>query len=293
MNIEVKPGKYVVAVSGGVDSVVLLDLLRTHPGLELIVGHFDHGIRIDSAEDAKFVETLAKQASLPFRLGQAKLGPRASEAMARDARYNYLRQIMYDENADGIITAHHQDDVLETAVINLIRGTGRSGMASLRSTDGIIRPLLKESKSNIHKHAATRKLRWREDSTNLDTTYLRNHVRLHVLPRLGKDGRAQLLQLIESTGEVNVELNALLEQLLGGQDPRMLSRHAFIMLPHTLARETLAAWLRQNGIREFDRPAIERMTVRLKVLPHGKRIDISKGYYIIIGKNLALKHPER
>ena len=86
MNIALEPGKYVVAVSGGVDSVTLLHLLRSDPKLKLIVAHFDHGIRPESVEDRRFVAELAKQYSLPFVYATGNLGPEASEAAARKAR---------------------------------------------------------------------------------------------------------------------------------------------------------------------------------------------------------------
>src|SRR5690606_5271626 len=106
--IKIRPGKYVVAVSGGVDSMVLLDLLRQKPKLELIVAHFDHGIRPDSAEDRKLVQRVAKHYDLPFVYAEGKLGPKASEALAREARYAFLRRVQAEQGAEAIITAHHQ-----------------------------------------------------------------------------------------------------------------------------------------------------------------------------------------
>ncbi|MGH7234725.1 MAG: ATP-binding protein, partial [Candidatus Saccharimonadales bacterium] len=78
-----KPGRYLVAVSGGLDSVCLLDILATNPDYELSVAHFDHGIRVDSSSDCKFVESLARKYRLPFLSDEGKLGPNASESVAR------------------------------------------------------------------------------------------------------------------------------------------------------------------------------------------------------------------
>src|SRR5437764_343012 len=128
-----KPGKYVVAVSGGVDSVALLDMLARSDDLKLVVAHFDHGIRKDSAKDRKFVEDLAKNYDLPFVYEEGHLGSGTSEAVARGARYDFLHRVKKSHGAQAIITAHHQDDVLETAIINLLRGTGRKGLTSLTS----------------------------------------------------------------------------------------------------------------------------------------------------------------
>src|SRR5690348_2939142 len=119
-----KPGNYVVAVSGGVDSVVLLDILSKQPGLKLTIAHFDHGIRNDSYKDRQFVEGLAKKYQLLFVYKEGSLG-KASEAKAREARYEFLRKAQKDSGSQAIITAHHQDDLLETAILNMLRDSSR------------------------------------------------------------------------------------------------------------------------------------------------------------------------
>src|SRR4051812_4288271 len=108
MNVLLEPGKYVVAVSGGIDSVVLLDLLCANPALQLVVAHFDHGIREDSAEDAAFVAALATLQGLEFVTGTAQLGAAASEDTARKARYEFLENVRARHGAAGVVTAHHQ-----------------------------------------------------------------------------------------------------------------------------------------------------------------------------------------
>ena len=103
--------KFIVAVSGGVDSVVLLDKLVKIGKSQLIVTHFDHGIRPDSADDAKFVAGLAKKYDLVFETGGLELGANASEDLARQKRYAFLRTIANKYDAQ-IVTAHHMDDFL-------------------------------------------------------------------------------------------------------------------------------------------------------------------------------------
>src|SRR5215471_4228206 len=93
MKIELEPGKYVVAVSGGVDSMVLLDVLKDVPGLQLVVAHYDHGMRGDSGQDRQLVQEAAAHYGLPFAYEEGKLGVRTSEAAARDARYQFLRRV--------------------------------------------------------------------------------------------------------------------------------------------------------------------------------------------------------
>ncbi|MEI6851008.1 MAG: tRNA lysidine(34) synthetase TilS [Candidatus Saccharibacteria bacterium] len=181
----------ILAVSGGVDSVVLLDMLSKQLGLELIVAHFDHGIRGDSVQDAIFVENLAKKYKLPYVSKREELGASASEELARDRRYEFLRLVArkYDSI---LVTAHHSDDVVETIAINLIRGTGWRGLAVLDSD--IYRPLTNMTKSEIIKYAKKHHLVWREDSTNQSSDYLRNRIRLKTM-KLDDDTKRQLLGL--------------------------------------------------------------------------------------------------
>jgi tRNA(Ile)-lysidine synthase len=141
MEIVVPKGRYVVAVSGGVDSVVLLDLL-TKTNNQLTVAHFNHGIRQDSAKEEALVKQLAKRYGLEIKIGNGKLGLEASEETARKARYDFLESVRQKHQADAIITAHHQDDLIETALINLLRGTGPHGLIAIAKNPNILRPLL-------------------------------------------------------------------------------------------------------------------------------------------------------
>jgi tRNA(Ile)-lysidine synthetase-like protein len=276
---------YVVAVSGGVDSVVLLDILVQQTGhassRELVVAHFDHGIRHDSAQDRQFVERLAEFYELPFEYEAAQLGAGASEEAARKARYAFLRRVRDEHRARSIVTAHHEDDVFETAVINLLRGTGRRGLSSLRTTDELYRPLLKTPKKHILAYAKRHNLQWREDSTNSDTNYLRNYVRQVIMPRFDETARQRLRELIGAAHDVNVQIDDLLAKRLHLQPAGdMLDRRWFIMLPHAVAREIVAAWLRSLGILGFDRPMLERIVVSAKTYAPGKKIDVNGRYFI-------------
>jgi tRNA(Ile)-lysidine synthetase-like protein len=292
MDLRLPTGKYVVAVSGGVDSVVLLDLLRRLPEVELTVAHFDHGIRPDSEEDRQFVKKLAENYELPFVYDEGKLGPNASEATARQARYKFLRQAQSEAGAKAIITAHHQDDVLETAIINLLRGTGRRGLSSLGETADLKRPLLKFPKKTLLDYARRHNLVWREDSTNADTNYLRNYIRHNILPKFSAKDRNRLLKLIEQTKNVNITLEAELDQLI--LNSLQLNRKFFNSLPHDVARETMAAWLRQNGIRDFDRKTLERLVAAAKIARAGSRLDVRRDICIKVEKqSLALRVQER
>jgi tRNA(Ile)-lysidine synthetase-like protein len=291
MNISVKPGKHVVAVSGGVDSMVLLHMLHAMPGLQLIVAHFDHGIRADSAADRNLVEQTAHQYNLPFVYEGAELGTGASEATARQARYDFLERVRQQNNADAIITAHHQDDLIETAIINMLRGTGRKGLSSLASAGDLLRPLLDSTKQEMYDYAKEHQLEWHEDSTNTADDYLRNYIRHHLLPRFTAAERDKLLAYIKKAQATNPLIDELLLQTMGLDISKKVDRGQFIMLPFDVSCELMAVWLREQGCRQFDRKLINRATVQAKVAQSGKIIDLTAGYQLKVGKTkLQITH---
>jgi tRNA(Ile)-lysidine synthase len=294
MQIAIEPGTYVVAVSGGVDSMVLLDLLHGQKDIEVVVAHFDHGIREDSAEDRQLVQSVAAELGLPFVYADGHLGKQTSEATARQARYDFLRATAREYGAQAIITAHHQDDMLETAVINLLRGTNRRGLSSLKSGGDIVRPLLTYSKAELRQYARAHNLKWREDSTNQDKRYLRNYIRYQLLARFTEADRQRLIQVLADSAKHNQELEVLLDtQLVVLEQDGSLNRQQLTHLPHAIAREIIATWLRKHGVT-FDKTTLERLVVAAKTSQPGNRIDVVAGWQMQVSKTtLALRHPER
>jgi tRNA(Ile)-lysidine synthase len=236
---------YIVAVSGGVDSVVLLDILFNKPSTylpvpnpQLIIGHFDHGIRPDSTKDAEFVKSLADKYGLKFESKRVELGVGASEEKARHERYKFLNSLA--KKYDGqIVTAHHQDDLLETAIINLLRGTNRRGLSALKSGK-ILRPLLGLSKKQLIEYANQQSLSWREDSTNEDIKYLRNYLRLNVMDKLNNENKREFIKLITKAGLLNKEIDQILEKILDAQQSYEFNRYLFISVDPLVARELIA-----------------------------------------------------
>ena len=149
----------ILAVSGGIDSVVMLHYLRDDP--EVIVAHFDHGIRPNSKDDCAFVERLAKQYNKPFCYERQELGENCSEATAREKRYEFLNRIAKEHNGK-IYVAHHADDILESIAINILRGTGWRGLAPM-ANQNIERPLIDWPKSQIYRYATEHNLSFRQD----------------------------------------------------------------------------------------------------------------------------------
>jgi tRNA(Ile)-lysidine synthetase-like protein len=292
VKLDLPVGKYVVAVSGGVDSMVLLDLLSKQKNLELVVAHFDHGIRTDAHLDKQSVEEAAQKYGLAFEAAEGKLGTTASEDTARKARYKFLNDISKKHGARAIVTAHHQDDLIETALLNMLRGTGRKGLTSLQSTEAIKRPLLDFSKAQILGYATDSQVKWGEDSTNQDTAYLRNYIRKNLVSKLSPEQRRQLVNLLANLGQNNKDLDSEIAnylQISDKENTTLLNKRRFNGLPHAIALEVMAGWLRLNGIRDFDRKTIERLVVAAKTFRPGQRADINSKKYLVIDKtNLAI-----
>jgi tRNA(Ile)-lysidine synthase len=292
VNIDIEPGTYVVAVSGGVDSIALLHALHKRPDLKLIVAHYDHGIRADSEKDRKHVQRIAKSYKLPFVFDEGHLGPDASEDTARKARYKFLNSVRASTGAKGIITAHHKDDAMETAVLHLVRGTGRRGLSALGSHKSIHRPLLHIPKFELEDYAKQNGLVWREDATNADVKYLRNYIRHRILPKLTGGQRRHLHELITKMRGINGEIDELLDIALHMQPSRhSLSRIWFVNLPHKVATEVMAYWLRRHGVLSFDKRQVEHLVIAAKTYLPNKRIDIDKTHTLKVTKDLLALLP--
>jgi tRNA(Ile)-lysidine synthase len=296
MKVVLPQGKWVVAVSGGVDSMVLLHVLvhsagrPTNPGdrnskPRYIVAHFDHGIRPDSAEDAAFVRDLANRCGLQFFTERAELGAGASEAVARRARYGFLHRVECEVGAEGIVTAHHQDDLLETMILNLQRGTGSRGLNSLRSTARMLRPLLGTSKKDISAYAQKHHLVWREDSTNKDMIYARNRVRHQVLSKFSESQKASLLRANQTAARLNDEIFDLVNEYLQSQPSETtLDRQQFVALPDVVAREVLAQWLRSHTDVEISRKMIKRLAEAIRSGRNNSLADVARSWTLHIGR---------
>ncbi|MBR0505583.1 MAG: tRNA lysidine(34) synthetase TilS [Kiritimatiellae bacterium] len=184
-----------LAVSGGADSTALLAALadlRETLGFRAVVLHVDHGLRPDSHDDARFVADLAARFDLPCHTLRARIRRRPRESLemaARRTRLAFFARMTRTLGLDAIATGHHADDVAETFIMRMARGAGPEGLAGLKPVshvDGItfIRPLLGLRDSDLRAYLRRRGLTWREDSTNADTSILRNKVRHVILPFL-------------------------------------------------------------------------------------------------------------
>jgi tRNA(Ile)-lysidine synthase len=252
---------YIVAVSGGVDSVVLLNMMaKLKKTNRIIVAHFDHGIRNESVQDARFVEALATQYDLPFESRREDLGERASEALARERRYMFLHELAKRYSAK-IVTAHHQDDLIETIAINLHRGTGWRGL-SVFANEEVLRPLIAKRKSELYDYACTHQLEWVEDETNQTDSYLRNRLRRR-LSTLSNEMISSLLDLRNDQVFLRYQIE---NELLRFKAVR--SRYFFIMIPEKVALEFLRA---QTNAR-MTRPQLQEVLHAIKAARPGARL---------------------
>lgn len=279
-----------VAVSGGVDSVVLLDVLATAKSRPLIVAHVDHGIRPDSHEDEAFVANLAASYSLPFTSVRLNLGPGTSEESARQARYAWLEAERIRHGAAAIATAHHEDDVIETMIINLSRGTGWRGLSSLRSTATRYRPLLSWSKAAVVAYALDRQLEWREDSTNESLAYFRNRIRHLIMPTLSPGARAAFIELYTSQVELRTGIENELQRLLGCYaENGHLRRYPLVTIEPNLAHELLRRWLPYP----LERPRYDDLLLFAKTARPGAKWSLDKERFVSATKSALIVLPPR
>ena len=225
-----EPGHSVaVAVSGGLDSMVLLDVLHEltawHGG-RLTVITVDHGTRPSSSDDAAFVQEFCVARDLPCERARLELGESASELVCREARYDVFERLCVDR----VALAHHRDDQAETVLLQLIRGAGTRGLGGMRARRGrYVRPLLQESRLALEEWAAWRTLPWRQDPSNTDHRFLRNRVRHQVLPMLESIRPGSAATLARAADNLAVDsdyLSSVAEQASGGSILRMACRSA-------------------------------------------------------------------
>jgi tRNA(Ile)-lysidine synthase len=191
-------GRAVLAVSGGIDSMCLLDaaaLAKEEVGCDLVAATFDHRSGAHSGRAAAFVARAASRYGLPVVIGRAREVVR-NESAWRDARWEFLRSVSEREKAP-VLTAHNRDDQVETVLMRALRGAGARGLAGLRASSPVRRPFLGVSRAELRAYAEERAVRWIEDPTNRSRAYLRNRVRGDLLPALLRARPALGTELIE------------------------------------------------------------------------------------------------
>ena len=254
--------RVLVALSGGVDSTVLLHLLRFTPGLpslDVRAAHLDHRMRPGSAGDAHWVKGLARAWRVPL-VSRAVARPPANETEARRARYRFLEEARAETRCDWVMTAHHADDQAETVAYRMLRGTGLAGLAGIPRIrePGLYRPLLPFWKRELAAHARASRLRHRTDPTNRSPDVPRNVVRRELLPlaeaRVAPGARRALRRLARLAAEENRLWRAVVPTLLAGLGVRRaregisFSRDAFLQCDPLVRARLIRALAAEAGV---------------------------------------------
>ena len=202
-----KDKKLLIAISGGLDSIVLHQLLNDL-NFDISLAHCNFSLRDKESDlDEEFVKNLSQKSynqifTIKFDTNKfAQKNKFSTQIAARELRYIWFQELVENHNFDFVLTAHHADDNLETFLINLTRGTGLDGFTGIPKKNGnIIRPLLPFSRNEISEYAKTNKIDWREDASNASTKYIRNKIRHQIVPVL-KEINPNLLDTFTKTTE--------------------------------------------------------------------------------------------
>src|SRR5467141_3989796 len=286
-----EPGEALVAVSGGADSVALLDALNgvaQELGLTLVVAHADHGIASESWKVATVVRELAATYRVPFETTELQLGPDTTETAARRARYAWLREVQSRRGAKYVVTAHHEDDQVETIVLRSLRGSAPAGLAGIaaRGRGGLVRPLLPFTRRELLAYVAERGLPVYDDPANRDPRHLRSWIRTTLLPllheRLGPRLRSDLLAQGRHAASDRRAWDRMLDLVpelalrVEGAASFTVARASVCGYDNALSVALLRAAARRVGL--VLGPARARQLVALAQRPSGRRLPLGDGW---------------
>ena len=259
-NLIAEGEKVILALSGGIDSMVLADLLLKVK-VNFVAAHCNFHLRGEESDgDEQFVRDYAERNGIQCFVKHFETEKYAAEQgisiemAARDLRYAWFEQLRQQLGYDKIVVAHHADDQAETFFINLLRGAGLNGLKGMKPQNGvIIRPLLWASREQIRKYAVENQILWREDHTNAESVYLRNKIRNQLLPafdELHAEARQGLYKSLEHLAAENELYRELLQEKLGqiieyNGDIQRIPYSAFLIQHSSF--QLLFEWLRQYG----------------------------------------------
>jgi tRNA(Ile)-lysidine synthase len=300
------PGaRYLIGVSGGRDSVMLLDALVDLGYKKLIVCHLNHKLRDASGADARFVRKLVAShntkivwhAQVDLELGSVNVAALAKkkkmsiEVAAREARYSFFAGVARRRRCHTIFLAHHADDLVETFLINLFRGTGLTGLAAMREVFTrriddlgltIVRPLLSVWRDEIDRYVREHRLKFREDTSNKNLGPLRNRIRRRVIPYLEKTFGRNIRQNIWRTATIAAEEENWIDnqvQVFPHREDH-LSVKELRALPVALQRRTILKWLRAQGVSEIGFEAIERVRSLLDPTARAAKVNLPQDRHV-------------
>ena len=298
--------KKIVTVSGGVDSMTLLDMcVKKYGRDEIVVAHFDHATRSSSETDRVFVQNFCQTQNIKFVYERVKrdMSEHLSEEKARELRYNFFTQVREKYGCDEIMVAQHLDDLVESVAINLLRGTGWRGL-SVMNSEGVERPFLTGEFGRVYdrreilRYAGKNGVCYRQDPTNNEDTYLRNRVRQLTFD-LPREVKERFLTLRNEQCEIGVEVEKLAEVVIGelvGNEmwrgiPGVLAvpRGVFEEMSDEVATEVLDRLVRERlglkctrlQMRDFLKAVREYAPGKVFNLPKDKLVKMGRGYFIV------------
>jgi tRNA(Ile)-lysidine synthase len=277
-NMLPEGARVIVAVSGGADSVCLLHvLIELFPNSVAGVAHFNHKWRAEASdEDERFVADLASRHALPFFRAEATASKGNREQEARRARQKFFLSL-------GAIIAlgHTRDDQAETVLFRFLRGSGLAGLAGIApAANGIIRPLIDTTRTEVEQYLRSRNIPWREDATNLDLTFARNRIRHELLPQLARDWNPKITNALANLADLAHEEEKWVGQVPDLSSSVELQISSLTTNPRALARRQIRRAIAnaKGDLRRIDFDHIEsvfdiRKTLHLPGLTVTKSFD--------------------
>ncbi len=227
-NYKLENSRILLAISGGKDSMAMLDLFNTFKDelkLNLVVCHFNHSLRDDADRDEKFVKTQCEKYGLKFYSKKEDVllfsneNKLSIEEGARTLRYKFFDEIKRIENLDYIATAHNKNDLAETVIMRILRGTGINGLIGIQSERGdLIRPILDFSRDEIENYIKENQIPFVEDETNFEDMYLRNKIRLNLFPILKNEYNPRILDALSRLSNIAFDYSTISREYIASKE---------------------------------------------------------------------------
>jgi tRNA(Ile)-lysidine synthase len=277
--------RVIAAVSGGADSVCLLNVLREIGADVAGVAHFNHKLRGEASdEDERFVTALAARFEIPFYRAEWSAESRALQAMpdanleqaARRARREFFAQLIREGAADSVALGHTRDDQAETVLFRVLRGSGLAGLAGIHpvtrlvNESDLIRPLIETTRAEVEDYLRSRGIAWREDASNRDPRFARNRIRHQLLPQLAREWNPRITEALANLADLAFEEERWARRQdgkdAGGQEPEVggqfeLRGDELAKLPRAVARRVVRAAIAKakGDLRRVEFQHIERV----------------------------------
>lgn len=292
----------IIATSGGPDSMVLLTLLSTvkkEKNLKLVCAHVNHKLRKESDEEAKMVKSYCEKNNIIFEYMTINEYKGNTENYAREKRYEFFEQLIRKYNATYLLTAHHGDDLIETIMMRLIRGSslkGYAGFSEITEKKGykIIRPLITKTKEELLKYANDNHIPYALDKTNDSDVFTRNRIRKYILPKLKKENKNVHLKFLEfskTLSETGAYFKNLLEQIIPNiYKENKLNIELFLKEEPLIQKKIIAYILEKtykNNINLINDVHVNNILSTIKNLKPNQKINLPDNKFFIKSYNNA------